>query len=168
MACHKVLANYRVCGEWFRVSYSEAIQCILRTMTEVASDELEREEAARLNGFSDFCVSYFKEVRKLEEIKLGMLKAEWTYEAINFCFELGYEYFSRIYDELFMSPAVTLIGTDKIWICYPEGFECHDKEEYILKYDKNAIAKDIGCSVDDVPEWDDYSVIIEEQHRLAA
>ncbi|HDL6896997.1 MULTISPECIES: GIY-YIG nuclease family protein [Yersinia] len=168
LQCHAKLSKLRVVGEWFRIDFADAVKCINDVMAMIATDEAEKAEEAKIDGLSGLANAYFYQVEQLKVIRDGMISAEWTAEAIEFSFSLGLMYAKRIYDELFMSPCVTLIGDESIWLCYPNGFDEHDKDQYVASYDKKAIATDIGCSMDDVPDWDDYSVIIEEQHRLAA
>lgn len=168
LECHAKLSKHRVVGEWFRIDFDDAVSCIKEVMKAIATDEAEEAAEAKIDGISDLADSYFYQLELLNTIRTGMVSAEWPDKAIDFAFGLGLKHAKRIYDELFMSPCVTVIVDDRVWLCYPRGFQEHDKEEYIASYDKKAIAEDIGCSVDDVPEWDEYSVIIEEQHRLAA
>ncbi|QNC78768.1 GIY-YIG nuclease family protein [Klebsiella quasipneumoniae] len=169
IACHEKLNRCRVFGEWFETSFDEAVFCINQTLEEIATTENEKKEESRLSNIPNIVSNFCESVYQTELIKFAMREAEWTDESIQFCLSLGIAKAKKIAEELLLSPALTLIGTEKIWICYPNGFQVHDKLAYITSYDKLAIANDIGCSIDDVHEWDDYSVNIEEeQHRLAA
>lgn len=166
--CHEKLAMCRVVGEWFSVSFDEAVNCIKETIVEICTPEAEEGKEQELSRLGDFCNEYFSQINKRKQIIRDMFLAEWTDEAIEFCLSLGIDAAHRISKELFLCPSVTLIGQDRIWICYPRGFDTHKKDEYIADYDKEFIAKDIGCEAEDVADWDTYSVNIEEQHRLAA
>lgn len=167
--CHEKLKSNRLFGEWFGVSFSDAVACIIKTMEEIATPESEEKEENRFKNIPDIVGNFYECAFQVELIKAAMREASWTNEAIEFCLSLGVAKAKAIAEELLLSPSLTLIGVSTVWICYPNGFQVHDKLAYITSYEKLAIANDIGCSIDDVHEWDDYSVNIEEeQHRLAA
>lgn len=159
--CHAKLSKHRVVGEWFRISFDDAVNCIKEVMKSIATHEAEEAAEAKIDGISELADSYFYQLELLNTMRAGMVSAEWPDEAIDFAFGLGLKHAKRIYDELFMSPCVTVVVDDRVWICYPQGFQEHDKDEYIASYDKKSIAEHIGCSEDNVPDWDEYSVLIE-------
>lgn len=169
IACHEKLKHCRVFGEWFDTSFEDAVSCINQTLEEIATAENEKKEESRLSNIPDMVSTFFDYFYQAELIKVAMREASWTDKAIEFCLGLGLTKAKKIADELLLSPSLTLVGADKIWVCYPCGFQEYDKLTYISSYDKSAIAKDVGCSIEDVHEWDDYSVNIEEEQlRLAA
>lgn len=167
--CHEKLKRNRVFGEWFNLSFSDAVECIKQTIEEIATPENEKKEENRFTNITEIVGNFYECAFQVEIVKKAMRAACWTDEAIEFCLSLGIAKAKKIAEELLLSPSLTLIGIDRVWICYPHGFQEHDRVRYISSYDKSAIADDVGCSIDDVHEWDDYSVNIEEeQHRLAA
>lgn len=156
---HSLLAEHREIGEWFNIPFPEAVKVVKRLHQETFCVPIETDMG---NG-AKIIVEAFEDASLKNEILDLINVFGWTEQGKAFVLSLPFYIIKKIINLACECPAISIVNGDRIHIIYPYGYEEHDKNQYILHYDKIAIANDLGCSVEDAPDWDDFCLDITDE-----
>lgn len=158
--CHKRLMEFRDVGEWFCVSFEDAVAMVEK----VAKEMHESFCYSKLEDKDDKAGAF---ITKLVRSSFGLDDNEsiaylrslmWSSEALIFIESLPTYEQEAIASRASECGCLIIVHGDMVHECtYGGPYRFCSKEDYIKDYNKQVIAEDLGMDIEDVGEWDDFS-----------